>query len=104
MSNDEERSLAAIRGSLPRGHEQYSYDGDVNAQIIPGRDVVDLPSIIEERLASSIRAGQLDRNGIRRLSKYLRTLDAQLSQETDDDDNDDNNGNDNENDVTMNDS
>jgi hypothetical protein len=34
MADDEERRQAEIKGKLPSGHEQYTYDGDVGRQLV----------------------------------------------------------------------
>lgn len=71
MANDQERHLAQIKGAYPYGHEQYNYDGDVDAQPL-NDDIVSVKQGILDLVRTNRMAGHLTDGDITELIHELR--------------------------------
>ena len=73
MSNDHERTQAVIKGTYPHGHDQYNYDGDINAQPIK-----DNTTTVKEAMLGLVRAntlaGHLSKGDVTELIEALNGL------------------------------
>lgn len=77
MANDEERRQAEIKGRLPSGHEQYTYDGDVGKQLIEldeGSETVAAAQAFMNDLAARAITGELDITTLEQCYAFLGQL------------------------------
>ncbi len=77
MANDEERRFAEVNGKLPDGHDQYTYNGDVESQFTEVDQNCENIANVERSmndLAARAIAGELDRTTIRRCCDFLSQL------------------------------
>ncbi len=77
MANDEERHHAEIKGTLPAGHESYTYDGDAGKELIPldgDFENVSAAQRAMNELSARALAGELNVDTLRQCRHFLSGL------------------------------
>jgi hypothetical protein len=89
MANDEERSQAEVKGRLPDGHEEYSYNGETESLLLPPEQESENVAAAQramEDLAARALSGELSINTMRTCRRFFtQLLDGMAVPETTDD-------------------
>ncbi len=77
MANDAERRDAEIKGTLPDGHEAYTYDGDEGKTLIPldgNSDHVSAAQVAMNELSARALSGELNLSTLHECRHFLGGL------------------------------